>query len=296
MKKSLRVFLTGSNGFIGKNILENLKGKYLFYHPSHQELDLTNAIYVEDFLKSNPVDIVVHAAKIGGTRRDSDSAEIAEANLRMFFNLARCEKYFKKMIFLGSGAEYDNSRSLSKVKEEDFDIIVPASPFFFYKYVCSKYIEKTDKIINLRLFGIYGKYEDYRLRFISNAIYKSILNLPITIKQNAYFDYLYINDFIKILDYFMQNNVHFKYYNLGTGKSISLLEIAKTINKISRKNLEIRVAKAGFKNEYTCNNSRLKKEIKNLNFVDFELSIKELYAWYGNLKLNLKKQDLFFDL
>ncbi|MCL4419147.1 NAD-dependent epimerase/dehydratase, partial [Patescibacteria group bacterium] len=158
-----------------------------------------------------------------------------------------------------------------------------------------KYIEKSDRIINLRLFGIFGKYEQYQTRFISNAICKTLFNLPITIEQNAYFDYVYVIDFVRILDYFMQNNVSFKQYNVGTGKKISLLEIARIVKNVSGKNLKIKVSKTGLKNEYTCNNSRLKSEIKNLNFTGIEQSIRELYFWYEKIRNKIEKGNLFFD-
>jgi len=293
--RSLRIFLTGGNGFIGKNILDQLGNKYHFYAPSHNELDLTDADAVALFFRKKTIDMVIHTAKIGGTRKVQNSEEIAELNAYMFFNIVRNEKYFRKMIFLGSGAEYDTSRPLKKVKEEDFDLVVPKDSFGFYKYICSKYIEKTDKIINLRLFGIYGKYEDYELRFISNAICKNIFNLPITMKQNVFFDYVYINDFIKILDYFILNNSKKKFYNIGAGRSIDLLTIAKTVNKISKKKSKIIIKKKGLNNEYTCDNIRLLKEIVNLRFTDFKDSVRELYSWYKSIKSSLKKESFLID-
>lgn len=293
--KKLRIFLTGKNGFIGRNIVEQLKDKYTFFAPSHHQLDLVDTKAVEGFFRKHHVDIVIHSAKIGGSRKIESSAEIGELNARMFFNLARNEKYFKKMIFLGSGAEYDNSRPLKQVKESDFDQVVPQEKFFFYKYICSKYIEKADKIINLRLFGIFGKYEDYEVRFISNAICRNLSNLPITMEQNVFFDYLYINDFTKILDYFINNNSKYKFYNVGTGKRIDLLTVAKIINKISERKSKIIVKKRGLKREYSCDNSRLKKEIRNLSFTDIEDSIRQLYLWYKENKKKINTASLLFD-
>lgn len=293
--KKLKVFLTGGTGFIGKNILEQLGKKYNFLAPSRQELDLKDPYKVENFLKTYTIDIVIHSAKIGGTRKVPNTVEIAEINTRIFLNIARNEKYFSKMIFIGSGADYDVSRPLVKVKEEEFDRVVPKDSFGFYKYICSKYIEKADKIINLRLFGIYGKYEDYELRFISNAICKNIFNLPITMRQNVFFDYVYINDFIKILDYFIRNNSKEKFYNIGIGKPIDLLTIAKTVNRISENKSKIIIKKKGLNNEYTCDNSRLLKEIPNLRFTDFKNSVEELYSWYKSIKSSLKKESFLID-
>lgn len=295
MKRKRRIFLTGGSGFIGRNILEQLGEKYTFYAPSHKELDLKSFSAVEKYLKAYPVDIIIHSAKLGGTRKVQNSGEIAEINVRMFFNLVRNEKYFKKMLFLGTGAEYDVSRSLIKVKEEDFDRVVPKDSFGFCKYICSKYVEKSDNIINLRLFGIYGKYEDYELRFISNAICKNLFGLPITMHKNVFFDYLYMNDFVQILDYFLNHDVKEKFYNIGTGKSIDLLTIAQTINRIGTRKSEIIIRKKGLKNEYTCDNARLLREIRGFIFTDFEKSVRELYEWYRNKKHSLKIESFLID-
>lgn len=293
--RSLNIFLTGGTGFIGKNILEQLGEKYIFSAPTSKELNLVDFTNVEEYIKRNDFDIIIHTAKFGGTRKVPNTPEVAELNFRMFFNIARNEKYFSKMIFLGSGADYDVSRPLVRVKEEEFDKVVPKDSFGFYKYICSKYIEKADKIINLRLFGIYGKYEDYELRFISNAICKNIFNLPITMRQNVFFDYVCINDFIKILDYFIGNNSKKKIYNIGTGKPIDLLTIAKIVNRISENKSKIIIKKKGLNNEYTCNNSLLLKEIPNLRFTDFKNSVEELYSWYKSIKPSLKREWLFVD-
>src|SRR3972149_7899967 len=239
--RKLNIFLTGVTGFIGRNIFEQLGKKYNFYAPTHKKLDLTDTKKVESFFKTHNIDVVIHTATSGGKRTDVDSYEIAELNLRMFFNIARCEKYFKKMIFLGSGAEYDNTRSLIRVSEKDFDKVVPKSQFFFNKYVCSKYIEKSDKIVNLRLFGVFGKYEDYSIRFISNSICRNIFDLPIGDNKNVVYSYLYIDDLVKVIDFFLNNKLRFNVYNVTPTKTIDLLTIAKKINLISGKPVKIRV-------------------------------------------------------
>lgn len=293
--QALTIFLTGGSGFIGRNVFEQLRGKYTFYTPRHDELDLTDASEVEKFFKNHPIDVVIHSAKLGGTRKVSNSAEIAEINARMFFNIVRNDKYFEKMIFLGTGSEYDNSRPLKRVKEEKFDRVVPKDSFGFSKYICSKYIEKADRIINLRLFGIYGKYEDYELRFISNAICKTLFNLPITIKQNVLFDYVYIDDFVRILDYFIVHKPTKKFYNIGRGDSIDLLTIAELVNKIGDRKSKIIVKQKGLNNEYTCDNSRLKKEIKGIHFTDFDETLKRLYEWYKSIKSSLSIDSFLHD-
>ncbi len=196
------------------------------------------------------------------------------------------------MIFLGSGAEYDKRQALMKVKEADFDKSVPVDDYGFYKYVCSCFIEREKNIVNLRLFGIYGKYEDYQIRFISNSICKALLNLPITINQNVFFDYFYMKDFAGIIDYFINHETKYKFYNIGRGEPIDLYRIAQKILRITRKKLPIKIYKSGLNKEYTCDTLRLKEEIQNFTYMDFDASIKELIDYYQSILSSIKKEDI----
>lgn len=282
--KKISIFLTGSKGFIGRNIYEQLKNKYLFLRPSSKELDLTDSFKVDQFFKKNKVDIIVHCACLDGSRKAPYVQDSVERNLRMFFNLVKNKKYFKQMIHFGSGAEFNKELPIKKIKEEDFGKNIPLDQYGFFKYICSNYAKNSEKILVLRLFGVYGKYEDYEIRFISNNIVNSLSNLPLTINQNAYFDYLYIDDLVKIVEFFIKNKPRHKIYNVGTGKRTDLLTIAKKINLISSKKQKIITKNKGFKNEYTCSNSLLLKEIGNFKFTDIDRGIKELYCWYDKNK------------
>lgn len=291
-----KILLTGGTGFIGKNILEQLRGKYNFIAPSHRELDLTNTEIVDKFFKrSGNFDLVIHTAIVGGTRKTADSPQIAVSNLRMFFNVAKNRKYFSKMIHLGSGIEYGKEQPLVKVEEEDFDKYVPQGNFGFYKYFCGKFVENSQGMVNLRLFGVFGKYEDATIKFISNAICKSILGMSITINQNVFFDYLYIEDFINILDYFITHKARYRSYNVGRGKPIDLITIAKKISKIANSKSPIKVMSKGLAYEYTCNNRRLLEELGNFEFADFDKSLRQLYSWYLAGKRTLRAKNFLGD-
>lgn len=279
----LRLFITGGNGFIGRNLIESLSSKYWILSPNHKELELTNERQVINYFKSHKVDVLIHCANIGGTKGTVDTPNITEINLKIFFNLLNCKKYYKKMIFFGSGAEYDKRRDLVKVKENDFGKNIPVDSYGFYKYVCSKFIEKEKNIINLRLFGVYGKYEDFETRFISYAICRALLNKPINIQKNVVFDYLYINDLVKIVEYFIKNKIEHKFYNVGRGVSMDIKTIAQLIIKFSSKNVPINIIDKDLNNEYTCNITRLQKIIKELKYTDFPASIKEMISYYQSI-------------
>lgn len=275
-----KIFLTGGSGFIGRNIIETFSKDYNILSPSHKELDLLDTSAVDDFFKKNTIDIVIHCANIGGLRNSLVSDDLVKTNLKIFFNIIRNRSRFGKMIHMGSGAEYDKSKDIVDVKESDFDLTIPKDDYGFYKYVCSKYIENCNNIYCLRIFGIFGKYEDYTIKFISNLICKYIYKLPLTMIQDCKFDYIYIEDFMNIIKYFISNSPKEKFFNTGSGNKYNLYSLAEKINKLDSYSLPITIKKNGLNKEYTSNNNLLRKEIRGLKLTSIDVAIKELYRYY----------------
>ena len=290
-----KILLTGGSGFIGKNIAESyLAEKYQIIAPTRAELDLSNDDSVRNFFQKNKFDLVIHSACKPGHRNAADIGGVFYTNSRMFFNLLKYRDCFGKIITIGSGAIYDMRHYQPKMPEEYFGHSIPADEHGFSRYVIGQQIENSEDIIDLRVFGIFGKYEDYAIRFISNAICKTIFDLPITLKQNRKFDYLYVDDLMPILEFFIEEKPQFNSYNVTPDYSVDLLEIAKIVNSISQKNLPITVALEGLSSEYSGANLRLKKEV-NCQFKKIEDSISELYQWYLSNKDSLNKQLLLTD-
>jgi GDP-L-fucose synthase len=291
-----KLFITGSSGFIGKNFKEQFTANYDIYSPSSKELNLLDPMAVEEFITKNNFDVIIHSATWDASRNScKDPCLILNNNLRMFYNIARLKDHFGKLISLGSGAEYSRFQCHPNTKEDFFDTFVPPDDYGFSKYIISKYIEKSDNIYNLRLFGIFGKYEDWEIRFISNACCKALYDMPITIKQNVVFDYLWINDFVKICDWFINNSPSERIFNATNGKKFDLITLAKKVLKASGKNLEIIINKEGMGSEYSADNKKLLNTIPNLEFTDIDISIHELYQWYENNKNIIDKTKLLYD-
>ncbi|MDD3296607.1 MAG: NAD(P)-dependent oxidoreductase [Candidatus Omnitrophica bacterium] len=292
---SKKILLTGKRGFIGKNLFESLNAKFDVFAPEHNELELLNEAKVKEYIKDNGINIIIHSAATPSHRKIKGPRDVAIKNLKMFFNIVKNKAYFSKMIFLGSGAEYGMNLPIHRVKEEDFDNRIPDDENGFSKYICSKYIEGAENIVNLRCFGVFGKYEDYQIRFISNAICKAIFGLPVTIKQNRVFSYLYMNDLCGIVKYFIENAASRKIYNAVPKESIDLLTIANKIKSISGANVDIIIRNEGMGKEYTADNSRLNQELKNFKFTPFDKALEELYHWYVANKDIIDKDLLLYD-
>ena len=292
----MKIFLTGGSGFIGRNIIEDLSVRHTILAPTHKELDLLDDGAVRSFMKQNTVDVVVHSAIKPAHRNAKDFSDILYSNARMYFNLVRNADSFGKMLYLGSGLCYDMRHYMPKMKEEYFDRHVPADDAGFAKYICSKHCENSTKIIDLRAFGVFGKYEDYAIRFISNAICKTLFDLPVTLKQNRKFDYIYIHDLVRIIELFMLNDIKDKSYNITPDNSISLLEIAEMVVDVSGKHgFPVVVMEKDMGTEYSGDNGRFRQAFRDFEFTPVKQAIAGLYAFYANNIGSLNKAVLLQD-
>ena len=278
MRKS--VLLTGRTGFIGKNIIEYLGHDWDIVAPSHKELDLLNFSEVEAFLGQHSFDFILHCAS-EGVSRYSIEVSSSDANLIMFRNLIQ-GRSDSKLITLGSGAEYNKDNSLVRVKETEFNQSVPNDPYGYSKYSISNEILGYKGAVVLRLFGVYGKYEDYAFRFISNAIVRNLLRLPITIYRNVVFDYLYVNDLVQLLKKIVDRFPKYKHINVTPDESIDLVSIANIVNEVSDYISEMKVINPGLGKPYTGDNGRLREEYPDFEFTPIYNGIKELYDYYNS--------------
>lgn len=293
MKK--KILLTGGNGFIGKNIQESfLADKYEIVAPRSFELNLIDTDCVDEYFKDKTFDVVLHSACKPGHRNAKDFTNLFYSNLRMFENLERHKDKFEKLINFGSGAIYDVSKNISNVKETDIFKNVGKDDHSFCKYVEHKLIDKLDNFIDLNIFGIFGKYEDWEIRFISNAICKAIHGIDITLRQNRRFSYLYVDDLMPILEYFIENNAKYNSYNIVPNEPVELVQIAELVKKISGNNISIKVSNDGYGLDYYGNNSRLIGEFE-FKFTNIEDSIKKLFKYYECKKESINKELLLSD-
>lgn len=268
----MNILITGGSGFIGQNLVKGLKDKYKIFSPSHRDLDVIDTKAVRNYIKKNKIKVVIHTAVKGGD-------QVLENILRMYLSIYNNLDILDKFINFGSGAEYAKTRDLKKVKEEELGKYIPKDNYGLGKLICSQLSKGNKKITTLLPFGIFGPGEDYRFKFIANSIVKNLLGLPIKIKQNVVFDYLYIYDLIPVVDFFIKNQQFSGDFNVTTTKSISLLEIVNIINKISKKESKITIINKKLNYQYTGSNSKILKFIPSLIVTSYEDSIKNYYQY-----------------
>lgn len=291
-----KILLTGASGFIGRNIKESyLSQRYEICTPSSSVLNLCDYESVEKFFIDNEFDAIIHCACKPGHRAVKDNSLILETNLKMFENLLKYKNSFAKFINLGSGSVYDRSNDICNVSEETTATVACKDELGKCQTMINNKIKELPSSVNLLLFGVFGRYEDYSIRFISNAICKTLFDLPITLRQNRNFSYLCVDDLMSVLEFFIENEAKHKSYNVVPEDKTELYTLAELVKSISTSEVPIILSEPEYGLDYTGDNTRLKGEFTALKFTKIEDSITKLYNYYNSHKDEINKELLLTD-
>lgn len=268
MKKAL---LTGSSGFIGSNVREMLSERFILFAPNRYELNLMDENNVKKYLNNHKFDVVFHCANPNPTKNALDDiSKMSEDSIRAFLNLYNERDKFEKMVYIGSGAEYDKTLEISNVKEEECFRSIPKDSYGFAKYIMNMISDKSENIYNLRLFGCYGP-GDHESKFITHCIRSILNNEAITIRQDCKFDYIHVYDLARIMIWIGENNPQYHAYNVSGNNHAFLSEIAKEVCSQMKSELGIKILSEGYNREYTCDGRRFWTE----SLIDNPMSLKE---------------------
>tara|TARA_E500000178_G_scaffold245218_1_gene241632 strand:- start:1358 stop:2206 length:849 start_codon:yes stop_codon:yes gene_type:complete len=279
---AISVLLLGSRSFIGKSLLEYWEqaagGALGVTGISSAQLDLTDRDAVDDFFSKNSYDYVILSAV---------AISNVEASLAMFFNVVRNSKSYGLLINLGSGAEYDPARYIPTMPEDYAKGAFPDSGYPLIKAVQGKFIEQDEDFrgVNLRIFGIYGRYEDSSRRYITSNIVSALATGKITCRQDMLFDYVHVDVLAAFLMNVMSHRKRFSYktYNFCSSNPVSLVDLGEVI-KARIKGAEFEVLNSGCGGEYSGDCSRLEAEFGSLVHPSFESSISELVDIFKDIQ------------
>ena len=274
-----KVLLTGGTGFVGRNVLPILRERFEVDAPRRSELNLLDDDAVRRFITQGGYDVVIHSANSTPAKNPLDKADRLFADsLRAYFNIRRCASHFEKMLYVGSGAEYDKRYSIVSVSEEAIGRSLPVDDYGFAKFIMNEDARQSTNVINLRIFGCYGP-TDSKSKFIRDAIDCCLANHAITIRQDCMFDYLYVTDLGRVMALFAENECRYHDYNICSGKRVALSEIAKIVAKQMGNTKHIEIAKPGLNREYTASNRRFMIEYPEFGFVSLEAGIARQIEW-----------------
>jgi UDP-glucose 4-epimerase len=278
----MNVLVTGGSGFIGRHMSVGFPADWTVQAPKRSELDLSDENTLEAYLRQHRFDAVVHTATWNATcTSDRDLSNVLKQNLRMFFGLRRSQRWFGKLVYFGSGAEFDRRNWEPRMREERFGLYLPADDYGLSKYAMECAHGPRDPVWNLRLFGVYGPCEDWRTRFISNACCRALFDRPITIRQNRKFDYTWVDDIVEVTRRVLEEMVPARTLNVSAGDPRELLELARMVLKAAGKDLPIEISLPGLGAEYSADVTIFRSHLPGLRFISPEMGIPRLYQWYS---------------
>jgi GDP-L-fucose synthase len=251
----MKILITGGNGYVGKSLYNALKYKHDIVAVTRTDFDLADTTAVSEFFKSRqPFDIVLHCAVVGATNPRNMDWNIVDINLIMYYNLLQNKNHFKKLINFSSGAE----------------TYLSETPYGLSKKVIANSILDKNNFYNLRIFGVFNENE-LDTRFIKANIKHYINKEPIIIHQNKYMDFIYMDDLVKIIEYYINNDGP-KELNCNYHNQYNLENIANIINELNDYKVEIKTIKNNLGEIYAGDFYDL-----SFNFIGLEQGIKETY-------------------
>lgn len=248
-----KVLITGSNGMVGRNIVEFKKSQnYTLLTPSSRELNLLNRKSVDDYIKTNKPDIVIHCAgRVGGIQANiSQPVSFLVDNTQMGLNIimASYEAGIKKFINMSSSCMYP--REAKNPLGEELILkgeLEPTNEGYAIAKVTStrlcEYINKEDDsfkyktVIPCNLYGKYDKFNpkhSHMLPAVIKKIHEAKINnqdtLDIWGDGEARREFMYAQDLADFVYYSLENFESMpKNINVGLGYDYTINEYYKAI-------------------------------------------------------------------
>jgi nucleoside-diphosphate-sugar epimerase len=275
----MKILITGGNGNIAQIIKRNLQSdKYQITALSRNDLNILNCNNIKSYLMGNTFDVLIHTAIVGGRRTKEETSEVFYNNMLMFENIMKFSHMFKMIINFDSAAIYDRNTDILNRKESDI-LTIPTDYYGFSKYVIYNRTLAHNNTYNFRIFNIFHTKEENN-RFIKNCFNAKKNNTEITIFEDKYFDFVYEDDFIQIIKFYVDNlnsqQQLLKTINICYESKYKLSEIAMLI---LGDNDKIKVLDVSLKYNYTGDNTILKSLNLELNGLE-----KSLLIYENNLK------------
>lgn len=265
----MRILITGSNGFIARNLIKGLS-EHQITAVSRQNLNLLDTNAVDEFFKDKAFDLVIHCATEGGSRLKEDDSKVLHNNLTMFYNLLKHRSKYRKFINFGSGAELDRRTDINLIYP-NYKKSFPIDPYGMSKNIIARTMDPLNDFHNIRIFNVFGE-DELDTRFIKASIKRYINKESIVIHQNKLMDFFYIEDLINLIKYFINNSVFPNEINCSYKMKYSLNDVAKIINSLSDYEVPIIIEDKEWSNCYIGNPITIPVKLKGL-----EEGIKQMY-------------------
>lgn len=259
--KGKKVIITGATGFVGANLVRMaLKAgaevdilarrnskmwriKDLLEDINNHCLDLLNYNETTSIVSSIKPDIIYHLATYGGKPKQDDLARIIQTNLISTINLVHACKKVNFDLFVNTGSSSEYGIKANPMRE--YDCPEPINNYGVSKCAATLYCQAEAKkeklpIVTLRLFSPYGNYEE-SARLIPSVIMACLREENPRISSPRFVrDFIYIEDvtdsYLRLID---APDISGQIFNIGSGKSHSIGEVANKIIELTGNRVEL---------------------------------------------------------
>jgi nucleoside-diphosphate-sugar epimerase len=167
----MKIFITGSSGFIGGELVKRLEGKHEIVSYSHDKgFDILDYNQLKKAMKG--CDVVVHSAAIRKPLEDKNFVDYFNVNCIGTFNVAQAamENGVKKLIYLSSSSYYGIEKGIPEPSSIVEDIPILTQKFKVSDLSCRDcdIAYSTSKVIAEQILANYGltkKFQVIILRF-----------------------------------------------------------------------------------------------------------------------------------
>jgi GDP-L-fucose synthase len=253
--KEAKIYIAGHRGMVGSAVWRALynKGYTNLLGKTSKELDLRNQQAVADFYKKEQPEVVIDAAaKVGGILANNNFPyQFLMENLQIQNNLidGAHKAGIEKFIFLGSSCIYPKFAA-QPLKEECLltDSLEPTNEWYAIAKItgvkaCQSIRKQYQKeYVSLMPTNLYGSFDNFDLE--SSHVLPAMLRKFHEAKINNNSDvtlwgsgtpmreFLFVDDMAAAVIHALENNLPEDLYNIGTGKDITIKELAQTIQKV----------------------------------------------------------------
>ena len=311
MEKNSKIYVAGHRGLVGSAIVRNLqeRGFTNIIGKSHKELDLTRQDEVEKFFEvEKPEYVFLAAAKVGGIQANNTTpAEFIYDNLMIETNIINSsyKNKVKKLLFLGSSCIYPKFAQ-QPIKEEylltgeleptnEAYAIAKITGIELCKFYRRQYGCDFISAMPTNLYGINDNF-DLETSHVLPALIRKFHEAKINNAEEVVMwgtgkplrEFMYVDDLADALVHLMLNYSDEIHVNMGTGKDLTIGELAEIVKEV-----------VGFKgkivNDLTKPDGTPRKllDVSRLEAtgwkykIELKEGIRKVYEWY--LKNKIKR-------
>jgi GDP-L-fucose synthase len=272
-----KIYIAGHRGLVGSAIVRQLedRGFTNLLMRTHKELDLTNQAQVQSFFQQeNPDYVILAAAKVGGIHANNTyPADFIYQNMMIEANVINSayENKVKRLLFLGSTCIYPKAIEQPMREDAILTNVLESTnePYALAKIAGIKLCESYNRqystdfrsVMPTNLYGINDNFHPENshvipalMRRFHEAKINNDAKVVVWGTGNVMREFLYVDDMAQASLFVLELNEEtykantqpmLSHINVGTGKDITIREMAETMKKV-----------VGFKGELTFDTTK----------------------------------------